>query len=58
MLRKLILKLNALPDIDLEAIPVSRKRKIIDVICLDETVWRPIPAPKKSAGKIPVVVLD
>ena len=58
MLIKLILKLNALPDIDLEATAASRKRRIIDVIYLDDTVRRLIPAPKKSARRIPIVWLD
>lgn len=55
VLRKIILKLHALPDVDLEA---PRKRKI-EVICLDqEPAKRPVPKPKNFAGTIPLVMLD
>ena len=54
-MRKIILKLHALPDVDLEA---PRKRKI-EVICLDqEPAKRPVPKPKNFAGTIPLVMLD
>lgn len=55
MLRKIILKLNALPDVDLEA---TKKRKI-QVICLDEEPSkRPVPKSKNYAGAIPLVTLE